>query len=173
LSLQLPPRFDEDTTMSTSTGTENRSGRSQLARQLKEDGKARLESGKRSAADQIAQIAEAIDAAGAHLDRDQPTISSYATRLADGVGNLAHRLRDSSLEDLGQDIRNLASRRPGLFLLGGLALGIVLARVARVSNDVSPEDEQGVPAEEERMPPTDVGGAAGTDSYSATPGGEQ
>ena len=158
--------------MNTSTSTEGRPNRSELARQLKQDGKARLESGKRTAADQIAQIAEAIDAAGAHLDRDQPTISSYAARLADGVGNLAHRLRDSSLEDLGQDIRNLASRRPGLFLLGGLALGIALARVVRVSGDASSADRGSKPIDEQ-MPRTDVGADPGTDPYSATIGGQQ
>jgi hypothetical protein len=111
-----------------------RRGTSGLAQRLKEDGKARVETGKRSAAEQIHQIADAIDAAGLQLDRDQPTVASYAGRLATGVENFSNRLRDSSIEDLSGDVRGLATRNPLLFLLGGVALGVVLARIMKASD---------------------------------------
>ena len=110
-----------------------RRGASGLTQRLQEDGRARVETGKRSAAEQIHQIAGAIDAVGMQLDRDQPTVASYADRLAAGMGNFANRLRDGSVEDLSRDVRSMATRCL-LFLLGGVALGVVLARVLKASD---------------------------------------
>jgi hypothetical protein len=124
-----------ETTSSNQSG--NGSGRratSGLTQRLKEDGRARVETGKRSAAEQIHQIADAIDAARVQLNRDQPTVASYAGRLAAGVENFSSRLRDSSVEDLSGDVRGMATRNPMLFLLGGVALGVVLARVMKASD---------------------------------------
>jgi hypothetical protein len=124
-----------ETTVSNQSGNgSGRRGTSGLAQRLKEDGKARVETGKRSVAEQIHQIADAIDAAGVHLGRDQPTVASYAGRVATGVENFSNRLRDSSVEDLTGDVRGMATRNPILFLLGGIALGLVLARVMKASD---------------------------------------
>jgi len=126
-----------------------RRGTSGLTQRLKEDGKARVETGKRSAAEQIHRIAGAIDAVGMQLDRDQPTVASYAGRLATGVENFSSRLRDSSVEDLSRDVRGMATRNPMLFLLGGVALGLVLARIMKASNGggLSGDDREALEAE--------------------------
>jgi len=121
-----------ESTDSTSTaGTRGRAAN--LKKRLREDGKQRIDSGKRAAADQIAEIADAIDAAGAQLDQSQPTLASYASTLADGVGGLAKHLREDSIEDLYYQVRRLASRHPGMLLLGSAAVGIVLARFMKAS----------------------------------------
>ncbi len=106
-----------------------------MKRRLQQDGKDKLESGKRAAADQIAEIADAIDMAGAQLDQSQPTLANYATRLADGVGTLATRLREDSIEDLYRDIRQVATRHPGMFLLGSAALGLVISRFMKATGE--------------------------------------
>lgn len=106
-----------------------------MKRRLQQDGKDKIESGKRAAADQIAEIADAIDMAGAQLDQSQPTLANYASRLADGVGGLATRLRDDSIEDLYRDIRQVATRHPGMFLLGSAAVGLVIARFMKATGE--------------------------------------
>lgn len=125
--------------MNESTDSTNTSGArakaSTLKARLQEDGKHKIESGKRAAADQIAEIADAIDVAGAQLDQSQPTLANYASRLAEGVSGLATRLREDSLEDLYRDIRQAATRHPGMFLLGSAALGVVIARFMKASGD--------------------------------------
>lgn len=134
--------------MTESTDSTSTSGARRRADNLKqrwrEDGKQKIESGKRAAADQIADIADAIDAAGAQLDESQPTLAGYASKLADGVGGFAAHLREDSIEDLYYQMRQLAIRHPGMFLLGSAALGVVLARFMKASGgqdlDASYED---------------------------------
>ena len=71
--------------------------RSQLADRVKQDSRERIERGKQVAADQVEQLADALDQAGSRLNDGQPTIASYASRLADGLDDLfaqqAHRCR--------------------------------------------------------------------------------
>jgi hypothetical protein len=107
---------------------------SDLKQRIKHDSKQRIESGKRTAADQMEEIADAIDDAGATLDESQPTLANYASQLAGGMGSLATRLRDDSIEDLYRDARRLATEHPGMFLLGGAALGLAVARFMKAES---------------------------------------
>jgi hypothetical protein len=109
------------------------SSRSALAERLKQDSRERVERGKQVAADQVEQLADALDDAGSRLNDGQPTLASYATRLANGLDQLAQRLRNSSLEDLARDTRSVATRNPGAYLLGSAAVGLLLARFLKAS----------------------------------------
>jgi hypothetical protein len=104
-----------------------------LKQRLKRGGKETMERGKRAAADQIADIADAIDRAGAQLGQSQPMLASYAARVANGVDDLATQLRDESFEDLYRRTRLLAIRHPGMFLLGSAALGVAVARFMKAT----------------------------------------
>lgn len=123
----------ESTDSTSTSGTRERAAN--LKQRLREDGKQKMESGKRAAADQIADIADAIDKAGAHLDRSQPTLANFAAGLADRVGGLATHLREDSIEDLYRQVRRTAARHPGMFLLGSAAVGIVIARFMKASGE--------------------------------------
>jgi hypothetical protein len=118
------------------------SRKSGVTDRIKEDGKQRIESTKRNAADQIEQVASVIGRAGSELNDGQPRLANYANQAADRVNALASRLREASIEDLLEDTRDLARRNPGLFILGGVALGIVVSRFlkASASNVGSGED---------------------------------
>lgn len=105
----------------------------EFTQRLKQGGKERFERGKRAAADQIADIADAIDRAGAQLDQTQPMLASYATRISDGVADLATHLREESFEGLYRRTRRLAIRYPGMFLLGSAALGVAVARFMKAT----------------------------------------
>jgi hypothetical protein len=111
-----------------------------LAERLRRDSRERIESGKRSAADHIQEVAQALDRAGAHLDQNEPTLAAYASQIAGSVGNLATKLRDGSLEELLEDTRVLARRNPTLFIAGGVVLGIALSRFLRASNDLGAQE---------------------------------
>ena len=125
-----------DTSSTARSGTTSPGSRAaNLKQRITKDGKEKIESGKRAAADQIAEIADAIDLAGSQLDQSQPTLANYATQLANGVGTFATRLREDSIEDLYRDMRQLATRHPGMFLLGSAAIGLVAARFMKASSD--------------------------------------
>lgn len=119
--------------MSTDRLTSTRRGG--LAERIRQDGRQRLETSKRSAAEQLQEVAQALDRAGAQLDQSQPTLASYTSHLASGVGNFATRLREGSFDELLEDTRQIARRNPALFMAGGVALGIALARFLRASSE--------------------------------------
>ncbi|WP_153067000.1 hypothetical protein [Steroidobacter cummioxidans] len=123
----------ESTDSTSTSGARERAAN--LKQRLREDGKQRMESGKRAAADQIADIADAIDKAGAHLDESQPTLANFAASLADRVGGLATHLREDSIGDLYRQVRQMAVRHPGMFLLGSAAVGVVIARFMKASGE--------------------------------------
>lgn len=118
-------------TSSESRSSTRRAG--SLKEKIRQDGREKIENGKRAAADQMEEIADAIDLAGSQLDRSQPTLAGYAGTIADGVGNLATRLREGSVEELSREARQFATRNPGMFLLGSAAFGIVIARFLKAS----------------------------------------
>jgi hypothetical protein len=126
-----------------------------FAERLKEDGRRTIEQRKRSAADRVEGIAQALERTGAQFSETEPTLADLANRLAGTVGNLATRLREGSIDDLVQDTRALARRNPGLFIAGGVVAGFMLARFVKASAQRAPtlteevdevivEGEQGV-----------------------------
>jgi hypothetical protein len=129
--------FDRSMPMATQRDTRSDLSPRKVAEQLKEEGKERIERGKASAADQVDQVASALKSAGDEFG-GQSAIGNYAHQFADGLGKFGRRLRDSSIEDLANDMQAAARRNPTMFMLGGLALGIVLARLVKASTT---EDE--------------------------------
>src|SRR5689334_15576250 len=100
---------------------------------LKEDGRRTIEQRKRSAAERVDGIAQAIERTSAQFSDSEPTLADLGNRLASSVGNLATRLREGSIEQLIDDTRALARRNPGLFIAGGVLAGFALARFAKAS----------------------------------------
>ena len=104
-----------------------------VAERLKEEGKQRLERGKSTAADQVEHVASALKSASHELG-SQSTIGAYTDQLADSIGRFGARLRAGSIDDLARDVQNAAKRNPTLFIVGGLALGFVVARLIKASS---------------------------------------
>jgi len=123
--------------MGTTDRNYSSSGTTGITDRIKQDGKEKIDSTKRSAAEQIDQVAQALSRAGEELNQTQPTLANYASQMASTVHNLSSRLRDGNIEDLIDDTRQLARRNPGLFLLGGVALGFALSRFLKASGDQS------------------------------------
>ncbi len=77
------------------------------------------------AQDAVRQVADRVRGFSSHLDGREPT-------------------------DLLEDVRSLARRRPGTFLLGAMAAGLVAGRLSRGAKDARSDgsyDEAGFPAE--------------------------
>lgn len=104
-----------------------------FAQRLKEDGRQTIEQRKRSAAQRVDEIAQAIGRSGEQFGETEPSLADMANRLADTVGNFATRLREGSIEDLIDDTRTFARRNPGLFIASGVLAGFALARFAKAS----------------------------------------
>jgi hypothetical protein len=131
---------------SSSAASEER-GSSTIGQRLREDGRQRIESTRRSAAEQIEGIADAFDAARSRLDATQPTLAAYTANVTDSIERLATRLRDSSVEELARDARRFAAQSPAMFLLGSAAVGVVVARFLKLS--LKDDDPRTAPASSE------------------------
>jgi len=104
-----------------------------ITERIKQDGKQKIESTKRSAADQIDQVAQALSKAGEELNQSQPTLANYAAHIASSISTFSNRLRDGNMDDLVAEARQLAHRNPGLFIAGGVALGFAVSRFLKAS----------------------------------------
>ena len=143
--------------MATTDRTQGSSGKTGITERIKQDGRDKIESTKRSAADQIEQVAHALSRAGEELNQSQPTLANYASQFSSTVNTLATRLRDGNLDELIDETRELARRNPTMFLAGGVALGFALSRFLKASGD----ERSG-----SRYSETQVG-AYGTEDYSS------
>ena len=61
--------------------------------------------------------------------------SDVAHEVADRARTLAHHLDGREPTELLDDVRRFARQRPGVFLLGALAAGVVVGRLARGTKD--------------------------------------
>jgi hypothetical protein len=125
-------RIQGSAAMETNPRSSSRTSRG-FAQRLKEDGRRTIEQRKRSAAARVDEFAQAIGRTGAQFSENEPTLAELANRLAGTVGNLATRLRDGSIDDLVDDTREFARQNPALFIAGGIAAGLVLARFVKAS----------------------------------------
>lgn len=102
----------------------------ELADQAAQRAKSEAEARKAGAAGQVDQVASAVEHAAGELD---PTLSRYASDLASSMHGLAGRLRDRSVDQLAEDVRQLARQNPTLFVLGSIGVGLALSRFLKAS----------------------------------------
>jgi hypothetical protein len=106
----------------------------QAAEEIKARGKDKLETGKKTAARGVEQLAGVLDEATESLERSQQqSLAGYAQELAGSIRSFAGNLRDRSVDDLIGETQTLARRNPTLFFFGSVAVGIALSRFLKAS----------------------------------------
>lgn len=106
-----------------------------IAEDLKQEGKARAQTGLRSAADTTDSIAESVgDLARSLKDGDQQRLGGYIEDAATSLGRVAERIRGASIDELASEVQDAARRNPGLFLLGSVVVGFGAARFLKASD---------------------------------------
>lgn len=106
----------------------------QLGEDAKREAKSRAEAGTARAADEIDQVAGAMDAAASQLrDSNAEGLAEFAARAARSMSDMSERLRHRSVDELAEDASRLARDNPAMFLLGGVAIGFGLARFLKAS----------------------------------------
>jgi hypothetical protein len=105
-----------------------------MARDASEEARSAVERGKHQAVGAAERTAAALDQTSANLAAEgQETLAEVAGMLSSRLSGLAHSLERRSLDELARDARQLAQRNPGLFVAGGVALGIALSRFFKAS----------------------------------------
>jgi hypothetical protein len=95
--------------------------RSELGRQLDEQGR-RMGKEMRRASDQLRSMAGS---------GEPGAVSDITRQLGDGLANVAQTVEQDGVQGIGDDLRKLARRQPGLFLAGAGIAGFLVARLLR------------------------------------------
>lgn len=103
------------------------------AREAGQRGKAQLEARKDTAAEQVQRLAGVVERAAGDLGQENGSLARYAGELAGSMNRFAEGLQNRSVDQLVGDVQSLARRNPALFLVGSVALGVVLARFLKAS----------------------------------------
>lgn len=94
--------------------------------------------------------------------------ADVAHEVADRARSLSQHLEGREPSELLDDVRRFARQRPGAFLLGALAAGVVVGRLARGTKDAIEAD--GAPSEQGVDSPRVTPGAPDTTSLHASHG---
>ena len=109
-----------------------------------------------TAGDQLRALAEGrVDEAGA--------LGRYVETAADAINSWADTIQDRGFDGLLDDLRSFGRRRPGMFLAGALAAGIVAGRFGRNAARELGDDDTSAPGDTARMSPGSSGAGAGGD----------
>lgn len=144
----------------------------QHARALMDDAKGQLEEQSRTQRD---RLVETLGTLGNDLDRmagqaDSGLASELVRNAAQRVQTMSRSIEGREPAELLDDVRDFARRRPGVFLLGALAAGVVAGRVARGAHRAqSSSSPAGHRASEVPQQRTTEYGATATTSLPETP----
>ena len=93
-----------------------------------------FEDAKRTAVDVADDTSAAIeDLANALHSSGQTSLSQGAAAMAERLHGFSDYLENRPIDELFEDARRLAQRNPGLFIAGGVVLGLALSRFLKAS----------------------------------------
>jgi hypothetical protein len=132
---------------------------SEAATAAKRKARSVFEDAKRTAVDAADDTSAAIeDVANALHSSGRTTLSQAAAAMADRLHGFSDYLENRPIDELFEDARRLAQRNPGLFIAGGVVLGLALSRFLKAS--IQPADRRGL-SDRGR----DIGAEYGGDEY--------
>jgi hypothetical protein len=106
------------------------------------------------------RVADALRNAGANVNESDDAVARYMDRLAEGVERTAAYLDQKDVNEILHDAREMARRRPELFVGGLFIAGLMLGRFLRSSAaEEGYEDWEDLPG---------YAGGGGTGSYDST-----
>ncbi len=106
----------------------------EASQQFADKGKEQAEALSDKAADALEDVETVARVEADEFERlGWQNLSGYIREMADGIGNLSDELRHKSVDELLRSASDLARRNTGLFLLGSVAIGFGLSRIAKAA----------------------------------------
>jgi len=116
---------------------------SDLANRGTKQAKSQLANQKHEASQRMVPVQTALRETAQQLRKQgQGSVGNYADRAADQVERFSTYLRETDVDEIMDEVRDFARRRPGLFLGGAAAAGFLATRFLKSSSE-----EQGVSGE--------------------------
>ena len=90
---------------------------------------------KEKASETLSSVADALRQTGDQLQsKDQGFIADYTTKAAEEIDRFSGYLRTHDMNDLMNEVEQLARRQPAVFLGGAFAIGVLAARFFKSSS---------------------------------------
>lgn len=116
----------------------------EAARDVTEQGKEKLMEQSDRAASGVDDFADAVGSAASRLSElEHEGLADYAHQLSSFLSDMSSTLRNKNVDDIARDVREVAQRNPALFLLGSVAVGLGLSRFAKASGRTRSRRELG------------------------------
>ncbi len=110
-------------------GAQARQQASELANRGGEQVKSQLANQKHEASQREVPVQSALRETGQQLRKQgQGSVAGYADQAADQVERVSGYLRETDVDEIVDEARGFARRRPGVFLGGAVALGFLATR---------------------------------------------
>lgn len=133
----------------------------QLASRGSEQVKSQLGNQKHQAAQRITPVQMALRETGQQLrNQGQGTVAQYTDNAADQVERFSGYLRENEVDEILDEGRNFARRRPALFLGGAAALGFLATRFFKSSSEEQGGSSAGYGSSEETPSATSRAGVS-------------
>ena len=112
---------------------------SNLASRGSEQAKSQLANQKHNASQRMVPIQSALREAAQQLrNQGQGEVGDYAEKAADQVERFSTYLRQTEVDEIMEEVRGFARRRPGLFLGSAAAIGFFATRFLKSSSEEAP-----------------------------------
>ena len=107
----------------------------ELANRGTEQVKSQLANQKHEASQRMAPVQTALRETGQQLRKQgQGSVGQYADRAADQLERFSGYLRETDVDEIADEARGIARRRPAIFLGGAVALGFLATRFLKSSS---------------------------------------
>src|SRR5215217_1566686 len=115
---------------------------SELANRGSEQAKGQLANQKHEASQRMAPVQTALRETAQQLRKQgQGSVGQYADRAADQVERFSSYLRETDVDEIMDEVRSLARRRPALFLGGAAVVGFFATRFLKSSSEETSEGD--------------------------------
>lgn len=90
---------------------------------------------KEMGAEQIDNVARAVDRAADELEQSSPQLARIARGAADGTHKISETLREYDMRGIFREVNKFAKREPVFFFSGAVLIGVALSRFLRSSEE--------------------------------------
>lgn len=115
------------------------------ARNVLDEARSAMDEQSRTQRDRMVELTRSVSDDLEQMAQNGPdgTAADIARQAAGKIRSLGERMDGREPSEMLDDVRRFARRRPGTFLLGALAAGVVVGRLARGSKDASDTNDPG------------------------------
>ena len=102
-----------------------------LAHQAKNELRQQVDEGTHKVAGSLRSVGQELETMAGSANDSNDLAATAVREVGTRVGSFADRIEQGGVQSLASDVRRFAAQRPGIFLAGAVAAGVVVGRLVR------------------------------------------